>query len=109
MELATEWYGKLAQGLSKSRRGEDGVPRTVRLRLVEEPPAGTRYIIDLSGEAYLDGLWITSKSPGLLQQTCGGCEKIIVRGRPHLKRDDAGNPIVLRCAHCRAYNEMLQE
>ena len=85
------------------------MPRTIRLKVVDEPPVGTRFIIDLSGEAYLRGLWSTSSLPGLLQQMCGQCEQIIVRGRPHMKRDQAGNPIVLRCAHCRAFNEMLQD
>ena len=83
--------------------------RTVRLRVVDEPPAGTRIGIDLDGEAYLNGQWSTGGSSGLLQQMCGQCDKVIVRGRPHLRQDDAGNPIILRCASCRAFNEMLQD
>jgi predicted RNA-binding Zn-ribbon protein involved in translation (DUF1610 family) len=84
------------------------MPRTIRLQVIEEPAAGTRAVIDLLGEAYLDGQISTGKSAGLLQQLCGGCGRTIVTGRPHLTRDDAGNPVVLRCAHCRAFNEMNQ-
>lgn len=82
------------------------MPRTVRLNVIEEPPAGTRAVIDLLGEAYLDGQISTGKSAGLLQQLCGGCERTIVTGRPHLTTDGAGNAIVLRCAYCRAFNEI---
>jgi hypothetical protein len=92
------------------RKQEDAtVPRSVRLRVIEEPPVGTRAVIDLQGEAYLAGQVSTGRSAGLLQQLCGECGRTIVRGRPHLTRDDAGNPVVLRCAHCRAFNEMNQD
>ncbi len=83
--------------------------RTIRLRVIEEPPVGTRTVIDLQGEAYLAGQVSTGRSSGLLQQLCGQCDRIIVTGRPHLKQDGAGNPVVLRCAHCRAFNEMTLE
>ena len=83
------------------------MPRTVRLEVVEEPPPGTRYIIDLSGEAYLEGVWKITTSHGLLEQTCGQCAKVIVRGSPSFSLDSTGQPILLRCAHCRAFNEML--
>ncbi|MGH9276769.1 MAG: hypothetical protein ACRD12_01470, partial [Acidimicrobiales bacterium] len=83
--------------------------RSIRLRVIEEPPAGTRAIVDLGGEAYLAGQVSTGSWSGLLQQHCGGCDRIIVTGRPHLSRDGAGNPIVLRCAHCGALNEMAQD
>ena len=83
--------------------------RTVRLRVIEEPPVGTRVVIDLASEAYLDGQLTTGKSSGLLQQLCGGCDRIIVTGRPHLTRDGAGNAVVLRCAHCRTFNEINQD
>ncbi len=82
------------------------MPRTIRLHVIEEPPPGTRAVIDLSGEAYLDGQVSTGRSAGLLQQLCGGCDRTIVTGRPHVRQDSAGNPVVLRCAFCRAFNEM---
>ena len=85
------------------------MPRTVRLGVVDEPPPGTRYIIDLSSEAYLEGVWKVSTAPGLLEQMCGQCAKVIVRGSPSFSRDSNGTPILLRCAHCRAFNEMLSE
>lgn len=78
------------------------------MRVIDEPPVGTRAVIDLLGEAYLDGQISTGKSSGLLQQLCGECGRTIVTGRPHLTKDDAGNPVVLRCAGCRAFNEMSQ-
>jgi hypothetical protein len=83
------------------------MPRTIRLTVIDEPAPGTRAVIDLAGEAYLDGQVSTGRSAGLLQQLCGGCERTIVTGRPHLSKDSAGNPIVLRCASCRAFNEMF--
>jgi predicted RNA-binding Zn-ribbon protein involved in translation (DUF1610 family) len=85
------------------------VPRTIRLHVIDEPPEGTRVVIDLNGEAFLSGQFSTVQSPGLLQQLCGGCGKTIVTGRPHLKTDSAGNAIVLRCASCRAFNEIDQQ
>lgn len=85
------------------------MPRTIRLKVIAEPPPGTRAVIDLQGEAYLAGQVSTGRSSGLLQQLCGQCGQTIVKGRPHLKQDGAGNPLVLRCAHCRAFNEMTQE
>ena len=83
--------------------------RTIQLHVIDEPVVGTRIVIDLAGEAYLEGQLSTGTSPGLLQQSCGGCGRTIVAGRPHMRRDSAGNPIVLRCAHCRAFNEMNQD
>lgn len=80
--------------------------RTIRLQVIDEPEPGTRAVVDLAGEAYLEGQVSTGRSAGLLQQLCGGCERTIVSGRPHLRQDSAGNPIVLRCAYCRAFNEM---
>ncbi len=85
------------------------MPREVRLRVISEPPVGTRAIIDLGGEAFLGGQVSTGTSPGLLQQLCGQCDRVIVRGRPHLSRDSLGQAIVLRCAHCGAFNEMNQD
>ncbi len=85
------------------------MPRTIRLSVIEEPPAGTRVIIDMAGEAYLEGQMSTGNSSGLLQQLCGQCGRTVVRGRPHMRRDGAGKPIVMRCAHCRAFNEMNQD
>ena len=85
------------------------MPRVVRLTVIEEPPDGTRVIVDLAGEAYLEGQLTTGRSTGLLQQLCGGCGRTIVTGRPHIKNDSAGNPIVLRCAQCRAFNEINQD
>lgn len=85
------------------------MPRTIRLSVIEEPPAGTRVVIDLAGEAYLQGQLSSGRSSGLLQQQCGGCSRTIVTGRPHMRRDSAGNALVLRCAHCRAFNEINQD
>lgn len=77
--------------------------------MIDEPAAGTRIVIDLNGEAFMAGQYSTVRSPGLLQQQCGSCGRTIVTGRPHLKKDSAGNAIVLRCAHCRAFNEIDQD
>lgn len=85
------------------------MPREVRLRVISEPAPGTRAIIDLRGEAFLTGQVSSGTSPGLLQQLCGQCDRVIVTGRPHLKTDSAGNPVVLRCAQCGAFNEMNQD
>ncbi|MGH9222399.1 MAG: hypothetical protein ACRD2W_01035 [Acidimicrobiales bacterium] len=82
--------------------------RTIKLRVIDEPAEGTRIVIDLNGEAFLAGQFSTGKASGLLQQQCGECGRTIVTGRPHLKQDSAGNAIVLRCAHCRAFNEIDQ-
>lgn len=85
------------------------MPRTIRLTVIEEPAAGTRAVIDMATEAYLEGQMSTGRSSGLLQQLCGECGRTLVQGRPHLRQDGAGRPIVLRCASCRAYNEMNQD
>jgi len=82
------------------------MPRTIQLRVIDEPAPGTRAVIDLNSEAYLEGQISTGRSAGLLQQLCGGCERTIVTGRHHLSKDSAGNPVVLRCKYCRAFNEM---
>ena len=82
--------------------------RTIQLHVIEEPPEGTRIVIDLAGEAFLAGQYSVGQGSGLLQQQCGECGRTIVTGRPHIKQDSAGNPVVLRCAKCRAYNEIDQ-
>ena len=83
------------------RRAEQ-MSQKIRLRVIPDPGAESgRSIIALEGDAMIIG------DPGP-RQVCGECHQLLVRGIPAVRVvAEDGNPIVIRCPACGAFNEMI--